>query len=115
VLQRMRELGPLGTQLLLPALDQYKSVSEPSGPPVHDVCAVAWVAQPGLFGLVPARVQVETAGQLTSGMTVTDFEAPGFGEQVDGGNARVAMSIDVDGFWELTLGAYQRVAAAMGR
>ena len=121
VLQRMRELGPLGTELLLPALDQYKSVSEPSGPPVHDVCAVAWVAQPGLFGLVPARVQVETAGQLTSGMTVTDFEAPsfgalgGFGDQVDVGNARVAMSIDVDGFWELTLGAYQRVAAAMAR
>ena len=121
VLQRMRELGPLGTKLLLPALDQYKSVSEPSGPPVHDVCAVAWVAQPGLFGLVPARVQVETAGQLTSGMTVTDFEAPGlgalggFGVQVDVGNARVAMSIDVDGFWELTLGAYQRVAAAMER
>ncbi len=151
VMQRMRELGPLGTTLLLPALDQYKSVSGPSGPPpqaarlagppqaarlaappqaanlaappqaanlaapVHDVCAVAWVAQPGLFGLVPARVQVETAGQLTSGMTVTDFEAPGFGEQVDGGNAQLAMSIDVDGFWELTLGAYQRVAAAMAR
>src|ERR1700736_5928694 len=109
VLARMRELGPLGTELLLPALDQYKSVSEPSGPPVHDVCAVAWVAQPGLFGLVPARVQVETAGQLTSGMTVTDFEAPGsgdfggFGDQANGGNARMAMSIDVDGFWELTL------------
>jgi purine nucleosidase len=133
VLQRMRELGPLGTELLLPALDQYRSVSEPSGPPpqaarlagppqaaepappVHDVCAVAWVAQPSLFGLVPARVQVETAGQLTSGMTVTDFEGPDLGVQADGGNARVAMSIDVDGFWELTLGAYQRVAAAMGR
>jgi purine nucleosidase len=115
VLQQMRELGPLGTELLLPALDQYKSVSGPSGPPVHDVCAVAWVAAPEVFGLVPARVQVETAGQLTSGMTVTDFEAPGFGEQVDGGNARVAMSIDVDGFWELTLGTYQRVAAAMAR
>ena len=115
VLQRMGELGRLGTELLLPALEQYRSVSEPSGPPVHDVCAVAWVAAPELFGLVPARVQVETAGQLTSGMTVTDFEAPGFGEQVDGGNARVAMSIDVDGFWELTLGTYQRVAAAMAR
>jgi purine nucleosidase len=124
VMQRMRELGPLGTELLLPALDQYKSTSEPSGPPVHDVCAVAWVAQPGLFGLVPARVQIETAGQLTSGMTVTDFEVPGFGAfggqgvqgvQVDGGNARVAMSIEVDGFWELALGTYQRVAAAMGR
>jgi purine nucleosidase len=118
VLQRMRDLGPLGTELLLPALEQYRSVREPSGPPVHDVCAVAWVAAPELFGLVPARVQVETAGQLTSGMTVTDFEAPGagaLGSQGGGGNARVAMSIDVDGFWELTLGAYQRVAAAMGR
>jgi purine nucleosidase len=79
------------------------------------VCAVAWVAAPELFGLVPARVQVETAGQLTSGMTVIDFEGPDLGVQVDGGNARVAMSIDVDGFWELTLGVYQRVAAAMER
>jgi purine nucleosidase len=135
VLQRMRDLGSLGTQLLLPALEQYKSVREPFpargglgpppqaarpagsspraiGPPVHDVCAVAWVAQPRLFGLVPARVQVETAGQLTAGMTVVDFEEPG---QADGGNARVAMSIDVDRFWELTLGTYQRVATAMGR
>jgi purine nucleosidase len=121
VLERMRDLGPLGTELLLPALDQYTSVSEPSGPPVHDVCAVAWVAQPGLFGLVPARVQVETAGQLTSGMTVTDFEAPGSGAlggqgiQTEGGNARVAMSIDVDGFWALTLGVYQQVARVMRR
>jgi purine nucleosidase len=109
VLQRMRDLGLLGTELLLPALEQYRSVSEGAGPPVHDVCAVAWIAQPELFGLVPAQVDVETTGQLTSGMTVTDFEAPG----PAGGNARVAMDIDVDGFWELTLGAYRRVAQAM--
>ena len=82
---------------------------------MHDVCAVAWVAQPGLFGLVPAWVQVETAWQLTAGMTVTDFEAPGLELQAGGGNARVAMSIDVGtGSWELTLGVYQRVARAMG-
>ena len=112
VLQQMSELGPLGTELLRPALEQYRSVSEPGGPPVHDVCAVAWVAQPELFGLVPARVQVELAGQLTAGMTVTDFGTPG---GVDGGNALVAMRIDVDRFWEVTLGAYTRVAEAMGR
>jgi len=117
VLGRMGDLGGLGTELLLPALAQYKSVSGPSGPPVHDVCAVAWVAKPDLFGLVPARVQVETAGQLTSGMTVTDFDAPGADAPGSGpgGNARVAMSIDVDGFWELTLGTYRRVAEAMSR
>jgi purine nucleosidase len=112
VLQRMSELGPLGTELLRPALEQYRSVREPGGPPVHDVCAVAWVAQPELFGLVPARVQVELAGQLTAGMTVTDFDVP---SEVDGGNALVAMRIDVAGFWELTLGTYARVAQAMHR
>ena len=64
---------------------------------------------------MPAWVQVETAGRLTAGMTVTDFAAAGLAAQVaDGGNARVAMSIDVDGFWDLTLGVYQRVAQAMG-
>ena len=137
VLQRMSELGRLGTDLLRPALEQYRSVSEPgsrgglpggsggaesprgkgssplgAGPPVHDVCAVAWVAQPELFGVVPARVQVELAGQLTAGMTVTDFDVPG---EIDGGNAKVAMRIDVDRFWEVTLGAYARVTEAMGR
>jgi purine nucleosidase len=107
VLQRMGGLGPLGTVLLLPALEQYLSVGDSSGPPVHDVCAVAWVAQPDVFGLVPAWVQVETTGQLTSGMTVTEFGPAG------DANARVAMEIDVAGFWELTLGAFGRVAAGM--
>jgi len=117
VLQRMRDLGRLGSELLLPALEQYMSVSEPGGPPVHDVCAVAWVAQPDVFGLVPAMVQVETAGQLTAGMTVTEFEVAeiaGAAGLAGGGNARVAMRIDVDRFWELTLGVYAEVAAAMG-
>jgi purine nucleosidase len=110
VLRRMGELGPLGTRLLLPALEQYRSVREPGGPPVHDVCAVAWVAEPALFGLIAARVQVELAGQFTSGMTVTDFTAPG---EVGNGNALVAMQIDVGKFWEATLGTYTRVAGAM--
>jgi purine nucleosidase len=108
VLERMRELGPLGTVLLLPALEQYHPVREGSGPPVHDVCAVAWAARPEVFGLVPAQVQVETAGSLTAGMTVTDFDAPR--EAV---NARVAMRIDVDGFWELALATFARVAQTM--
>jgi purine nucleosidase len=106
VLARLRGLGRLGTELLLPALEQYSSVGEGPGPPVHDVCAVAWVAQPELFGLVPAAVQVETTGRLTSGMTVTDFLARDV-------NASVATRIDVAGFWEATLDAFGRVAAGL--
>jgi len=110
VLDRMKGLGRLGAGLLLPALEQYHSVSEPGGPPVHDVCAVAWVAEPEVFGLVPARVQVELTGQLTAGMTVTSFEFPG---EMNNGNAMVAMRIDVARFWDVTLGTYARVAEAM--
>ena len=71
------------------------------------------MAEPDLFGLVPARVQVEVTGQFTAGMTVTDFDFPG--SRWGSGNALVAMRIDVDGFWDVTLDTYARVAAAMGR
>jgi purine nucleosidase len=103
---RLQALGPLGTELLLPGLAQYRSISGP-GQPVHDVCAMALVAEPGLFSCEPARVEVETLGQWTKGMTVTDFDAGGHH------NALVAMSVDVIAFWDLVLDAYSRAAAAM--
>jgi purine nucleosidase len=108
VLDRMGKLGPLGSELLLPALDQYRSTiaADAGGPPVHDVCAVVHVAEPGVFGFVPARIEVETSGRLTSGMTVTDFKAASH-------NANVAMTIDVERFWEVTLGAYAQLAERM--
>ncbi len=123
VRERMRSLGRLGDELLLPGLEKYSDANPlPAGalgggpeqaggtadPAVHDVCAMAHVADPRLLGLVPARVEVETAGRWTSGMTVTDFRAPA-GER----NALVATAIDADGFWDLVLGSYARVSAGM--
>ena len=126
VQERMRALGRLGADLLLPGLSGYRGEdSDPAGPdapvaggslpsaraagggpPVHDVCALALVAEPARFGCRPARVLVETAGALTSGMTVTDFR-PGPGEC----NSLVALSVDVPGFWDLVLPAYARLPA----
>jgi purine nucleosidase len=145
---RMRGLGPLADDLLLPCLAGYLSgdagapplpaargermagggaagsapvlASEPEmldehewpdgrgGPAVHDVCAVVRVARPEIIRCVPARVQVEIAGRLTAGMTVTDFAAPP-GDR----NALVATGIDVAGFWDLVLDRYALVAAGM--
>jgi inosine-uridine nucleoside N-ribohydrolase len=104
VRERMAALGPLGSALLLPALAQYNENPDPA---VHDVCAVASVAVPELFGYTPAQVEVETTGQLTYGMTVTDFSP------ATGHNAQVATSIDVDRFWDVVLAAYTTVAAAL--
>jgi len=107
VQDRLRALGRLAGDLLLPGLGGYRSTAG-DGQPVHDVCALALVAAPGLFGCEPARVEVETQGRWTSGMTVTDFAA------ADGQpNALVALTLDVEGFWDLVLGAYARAAAVM--
>ena len=113
VQERMRGLGRLGADLLLPGLLGYQgepagtAAGTAAGPPVHDVCALALVAEPGLFGCLPARVEVETVGRWTAGMTVTDFTAA-----EESRNAVVAMSVDVPAFWDLVLGAYARIPAA---
>jgi purine nucleosidase len=113
VQERMRGLGRLAGDLLLPSLSGYRTAASgpgaaPEGPAVHDVCAVVSVAAPELITFVPARVDVETAGRWTSGMTVTDFGAPG-----EDRNARVAVAIDTEGFWNLVLDAYRRAAAGV--
>ena len=105
VQERMRTFGALGAELLLPALAQYRDGGEP---PVHDVCAVVSVVEPSAFTYTPALVRVETTGQLTSGMTVTDFSKTVIP------NALVATDIDVDRFWDVVLRTYGSLAGSMG-
>jgi purine nucleosidase len=107
--EQMRTLGALGSTLLLPALAQYQDSDDTTGePPVHDVCAVVSLVDPGVFEYTPALVQVETTGTLTSGMTVTDFS-----EQISP-NARVATAVHAERFWKIVLDAYRSVAAEIG-
>jgi inosine-uridine nucleoside N-ribohydrolase len=59
-----------------------------------------------VFTYTPARVEVETHGTLTSGMTVTDFAPPA------GLNTQVATAIDGDRFWKTVFAAYERLPVA---
>lgn len=61
---------------------------------LHDPLAVAVAVQEDLVTLVPARVDVETAGDLTTGMTVADLRSARWGEP----NARVCTALDVQEF-----------------
>ncbi|MBB6351455.1 nucleoside hydrolase [Nonomuraea muscovyensis] len=109
VLDRMRPLGRLAADLLVPAATSYGVVTAEGGPAIHDACAVAYVLDPSLFTCLPAVVHVETAGRYTSGMTVTDFalrDRPA--------NALVATSLEVDRFWDVVLEAYGRLASRLG-
>ena len=128
---RLARLGRLGRELLLPALGGYRAgeaeTAQPGpgdgrpgggraggpddapgeGPAVHDVCALALAAEPGLFGCVPGRVEVETAGRWTTGMTVTDFRAP-----AQARNALVATSVDAARFWDTVIAAWASLPVA---
>ena len=79
----------------------YRHVEGFTAPPIHDACAVARVASPGLVAVADAFVAVETKGEWSAGMTVTDFNGL-LGQPV---NAQVATKLDADGFWALMIAA----------
>lgn len=91
------EVSRMVTDMLGFYRDSYRRLGQAVDPPVHDPCAVARVARPELVKVVDAHIAVETRGELTTGMTVTDFAAPA--------NAQVATELDADGFWRLMLDA----------
>ena len=43
------------------------------GAPLHDPCVIAWLLRPDLFQGRSINVAIETASELTRGMTVADY------------------------------------------
>jgi purine nucleosidase len=110
IVGRMSALGRLGTELVVPLSTFWVDPAQPdsvqgalAGQAVHDVCAVAYVSRPDLFTSRPARVEIETAGEFTAGMTVVDFDSPH-------PNALVPVRLDTEAFWDHVLGCYDLVA-----
>ncbi|MBX5476193.1 MAG: nucleoside hydrolase [Clostridia bacterium] len=81
--------------------DRYRRRFEMGDPPLHDPCAVAFVIDRSMFRTQRMRVDVETRGKWTAGMTVCDVH----GVTGRPANAEVAMEIDVVRFWDMMLGA----------
>jgi len=79
----------------------YRQVWEFDSPPVHDPCTIAALIQPWLVQWRECFIAVETQGRWTRGTTVVDL----FNRYQRPTNAKVAMSLDADGYWDLVLGA----------
>jgi inosine-uridine nucleoside N-ribohydrolase len=84
----------------------YERVHGEFAPPVHDPCTVALLIDPTLMRCVDTFVAVETEGRWTRGATVVDLN----GRLGRPANARVAMELDAPRFWDLVLGALERLA-----
>ena len=68
-----------------------------AGAPLHDPCTIAWLLAPALFHGVECRVDIETGGTHTSGMTVVDR----YGLTGKPANALVLLGLDRAGFIDL--------------
>ncbi|EIS3743144.1 pyrimidine-specific ribonucleoside hydrolase RihA [Aeromonas hydrophila] len=68
-----------------------------AGAPLHDPCTIAWLLAPALFHGVECRVDIETGGTHTSGMTVVDR----YGLTGKAANAMVLLGLDRAGFIDL--------------
>ena len=79
----------------------YRVVESMPDPPVHDPCAVARVGWPELVAVQKAFVAIETKGEWTAGMTITDLSNR-LGREP---NANVAVRLDREGFWNAVVKA----------
>ena len=105
VIDRLRAMGSPASEAAIGWLgffaDTYRALYGFEGPPVHDPCALALVIDPSVVRCVDAFVAIETEGRWTRGSTVVDLH----GRLGRGPNARVAMELDRNRFWDLVLGA----------
>lgn len=67
------------------------------GGPLHDPTVIAWLIKPELFSGRQCNVEIETASELTMGMTVIDW----WGVTGRDRNALVIGDVDADGFFDL--------------
>ncbi|CAM5472194.1 inosine-uridine nucleoside N-ribohydrolase [Aquamicrobium terrae] len=99
--EAFRRLGTPVGEATAALLDFFERFDEEKygtdGGPLHDPCVVAYVLKPELFKGRHCNVTVETASELTMGMTVVDW----WGVTSRPKNAMVMRDIDADGFFAL--------------
>jgi inosine/uridine nucleosidase len=109
VIERLRAVGNEAARVTIGWLgffaSTYRELYGLAGPPVHDPCALAAVIDSDLLRCVEVHVDVETEGRHTRGATVVDLH----GRLGRPPNARVALELDVVGFWDLVIGAIARL------
>eukprot|EP00051_Salpingoeca_urceolata_P031499 m.11824 g.11824 ORF g.11824 m.11824 type:complete len:339 (-) comp4105_c0_seq2:141-1157(-) len=80
-------------------------------PPLHDPCAVAYVIAPELFHCKRMKVDIECGSALSAGQTVCDqYNLDRLPDTAK--NCNVALSMDVEKFWDLMLRAVEDANAS---
>jgi len=106
--ERIRRIGNPVADFVVELLDYfmqtYKEVFGMDGQlcaPIHDACCVAYCIDPTVFTTRRLRVDIETKGEFTYGMTVIDTT----GVTGRPANVNVAHQLDNDKFWNMLIEA----------
>ena len=86
----------------------YKRIWDFDAPPVHDPCTIAALVDHSVITWQEAFVAVELEGRWTRGTTVVDLDGR-YADQAP--NAAVAITLDVDRYWQLVLDAVDRLGS----
>ncbi len=107
VVTRIERLQTHCSRLVVDLVEHARAIRpsylDPATPPIHDLCPMMFVAEPSIFTVQEAFIAIETCGQWTAGMTVTDFH----GRLGRRANARVATSVDAEALWSKFLAALE--------
>lgn len=97
--------GRMSREILTNFAETYRNLRRMDGPPVHDACAVAYVADPSLCVCERVPVTVELHGSATRGMTVADRRP----DRGAGAKTFIATQLSVERFWDLTYDCISRL------
>jgi len=100
-IESLRQLGTRSGDAAAAMLDFYERFDMEKygaeGGPLHDPCVLAYLLRPELFAGKDCNVRIETASELTMGMTVVDW----WDVTPHPANCRVINAIDARGFYAL--------------
>ncbi|WP_325058495.1 nucleoside hydrolase [Lentibacillus cibarius] len=104
--ERMKQLAAIDTPAAAAVMDMLHFYSgaykgQFAGAALHDPCPVAYLIDPAMFQLENVRVDIETKGEFTYGMTVIDGSDRPNREP----NVQFARQLDSDRFWQLFMNA----------
>jgi inosine-uridine nucleoside N-ribohydrolase len=94
-----RPVASFAADLLVFFASTYRKVFGFPAAPLHDPCAVAAVIDPTIIRAHMMHVEIETAGEWTSGRTVCDV----YGKLGKEPNARVGYALEVERFWDMVI------------
>ncbi len=108
VMEKIRNIPTRLGRFVTEFLDFYGRMTSgrtKKGASINDACCVAYLIDPNVFETQLMRVDVETKGEFTYGMTCIDVYRMNSGKALKEPNVYVGKNLDFDRFWELMINA----------